>query len=100
MTELELTTDELTEAVYGTENGVVGPRFISQPECKELLQKCEKLLSLEGLDALTGLDLAIVEVVRRDVELVTDEDMDIVNDLYEQREREAALRGEKWEVMP
>jgi len=100
MTELELTTDELTEAVYGTENGVVGPRLISQPECKELLQKCEKLLSLEGLDALTGLDLAIVEVVRRDVELVTDEDMDIVNDLYEQRERESALRGEKWEVMP
>jgi hypothetical protein len=99
MTEFELTLNELTEAVYGTENGAIGPRFISQPECKELMRKCEKLLSLEGLDALTGLDLSIVEVVRRDVELVTDEDMDIVNDLYEQREREAALRGEKWEVM-
>jgi hypothetical protein len=99
MTDFELTPDELTDRVYGTENGVVGPRFVSQPECKELLRKCEKLLSLEGLDALTGLDLAIVEQVRRDVELVTDDDMDIVNDLYEQREREAALRGEKWEAL-
>jgi hypothetical protein len=24
----------------------------------------------------------------------------IINDLYEQREREAALRGETWEVLP
>ena len=89
----------LTEEVYGTSEGVVGPRFLDQPECKELLRKCEKLIGLTGADALTALDWAVVEHVAADVELATEEDMEIVEDLYEQREREAALRGEKWEVL-
>ena len=89
----------LTEEVYGTNEGVIGPRFLDQPECQRLLKQCEKLLSLTGLQALTALDLAIVEEVAKDVELATEEDMEIVEDLYEQREREAALRGEKWEVL-
>lgn len=85
----------LTEAVYGPEGG---PRFLDQPECKELLRKCEKLLSLEGLDSIAGHHFFnVVESVRRDVELATEEDMEIVEDIYEQREREAALRGERWE---
>ena len=89
----------LTEEVYGTSEGVVGPRFLDQPECERLSKQCTKLLALDGSQALTALDLAIVEEVARDVWLATEEDMGIVNDLYEQREREAALRGETWEVL-
>ena len=88
---------ELTNEVYGTDSGVVGPRFLDQPECQELLRKCRKLLSLTGHDALTALDLIIVDEVARDVELATEEDMQIVTDLYEQREREAHLNGKPWE---
>ena len=73
-------------------------RFLIQPECKKLVKQCLKLMSLTGLEALTGLDLAIVEQVAQDVELATEEDMDIVNDIYEQREREAALNGQPWEA--
>ena len=90
----------LTEEVYGTSEGVVGPRFLDQPECQRLSKQCAKLLALDGSQALTAMDLAIVEEVVRDVWLATEEDMGIVNDLYEQREREAALRGETWEVLP
>jgi hypothetical protein len=87
----------LTEAVYGTDLGVVGPRFLDQPECKLLMRQCERLLALTGVDALSALDLAIVQGVAADVELATEEDMQVVADLYEAREREAALRGEVWE---
>jgi hypothetical protein len=87
----------LTGAVYGTDLGVVGSRFLDQPECKLLLRQCERLLALTGVDALSALDLAIVQEVARDVELATEEDMQIVADLYEAREREAALRGVVWE---
>lgn len=87
----------LTNEVYGTDAGVVGPRFLDQPECQELLRKCRKLLSLTGLEALTSLDLACVEQVARDVELATEDDAQIVTDLYEQREREAHLNGKPWE---
>ena len=90
----------LTEEVYETSEGVVAPRFLDQPECQRLLKQCEKLLSLTGTDALTALDWAVVEHVAADVELATDDDMEIVDDLYQQREREAALRGETWEVLP
>jgi hypothetical protein len=90
----------LTEEVYGTTEGVVDPRFLDQPECQRLLKQCEKLLSLTGTDALTALDWAVVYHVAADVELATDDDMEIVDDLYQQREREAALRGETWEVLP
>jgi len=89
----------LTEEVYGTTEGVVGPRFLDQPECQRLLKQCEKLLGLDGSQALTALDLAIVEWIAADVESATDDLMDIVNDIYQQREREAALRGETWEVL-
>jgi hypothetical protein len=90
----------LTEEVYGTSEGVVGPRCLDQPECQRLLKQCTKLLSLTGTDALTALDRTCVELVAADVELATDDEMEIVEDLYEQREREAALRGETWEVLP
>ena len=90
----------LTEEVYGTSEGVVGPRFLDQPECQRLLKQCEKLLSLTGNEALKALDLAIVQWIAADIESATDDLMDIVNDIYEQREREAALRGETWEVLP
>ena len=90
----------LTEEVFETSEGVVGPRFLDQPECQRLLKQCEKLLSLTGLQALTALDLAIVQWIAADFESASDDLMDIVNDLYQQREREAALRGEKWEVLP
>ena len=90
----------LTQEVFGTSEGVVEPRFLDQPECQTLLKKCDKLLSLTGTDALTALDWAVVYHVSADVELATDDDMEIVDDLYEQREREAALRGETWEVLP
>jgi hypothetical protein len=89
----------LTEEVYGTSEGIVGPRFLDQPECQRLLKQCAKLIALVGLQALTALDLAIVQQVALDVELATEEDMDIVNDLYEQREREAALNGQPWEAL-
>jgi len=90
----------LTEEIYGTSEGVIGPRFLDQPECQRLLKQCEKLLSLTGLQALTALDLAIVQWIAADIESASDDLMDIVNDIYEQREREAALRGETWEVLP
>ena len=90
----------LTEEVYETAEGVVGPRFLDQPECQRLLKQCEKLLSLTGQKALTALDLAIVEWIAADIESASDDLMDIVNDIYQQREREAALRGETWEVLP
>jgi hypothetical protein len=90
----------LTEEIYETSEGVIGPRFLHQPECQRILKQCEKLLSLTGTDALTALDWAVVYHVAADVELATDDDMEIVDDLYEQREREAALRGKTWEVLP
>jgi hypothetical protein len=90
----------LTEEVYGTIECVIGPRFLDQPECQRLLKQCEKLLSLTGTDALTALDRTCVELVAEGVELATDDETEIVDDLYEQREREAALRGETWEVLP
>ena len=90
----------LTEEIYGTSEGVIGVRFLDQPECRRLLKQCEKLLSLTGLQALTALDLAIVEWIAADIESATDDLMDIVNDIYEQREREAALNGQPWEVLP
>jgi hypothetical protein len=90
----------LTEEVFETSEGVVGPRFLDQPECQRLLKQCEKLLSLTGLQALTALDLAIVQWIAADFESASDDLMDIVNDIYQQREREAALRGETWEVLP
>jgi hypothetical protein len=89
----------LTEEVYGTSEGVVGPRFLDQPECHRLLKQCEKLLSLTGTDALTALDRTCVELVEAGVELATDDEMEIVDDLYQQREREAALNGQPWEVL-
>ena len=87
---------ELTNEVYGTDSGVVGPRFLDQPECQELIRKCRKLLSLTGWEALTALDLACVEQVARDVEMATEEDMNIVNDIYDQRERESLFNGNPW----
>jgi hypothetical protein len=90
----------LTEEVYGTSEGVIAPRFLDQPECHRLLKQCEKLLSLTGQDALTALDLAIVQWIAADIESASDDLMDIVNDIYQQREREAALNGQPWEVLP
>jgi len=90
----------LTEEIYGTIECVVDSRFLDQPECQRLLKQCEKLLSLTGLQALTALDLAIVQWIAADIESASDDLMDIVNDIYQQREREAALRGETWEVLP
>jgi hypothetical protein len=87
----------LTNEVYGTDAGVVGPRFLDHPERQELIHKCRKLLSLTGWEALTALDLACVEQVAQDVEMATEEDMNIVNDIYEQRERESLLNGKTWE---
>ena len=69
-------------------------------ETAELIRKCDKLLSLTGDEALTTLDLAIVQWIAADVESATDDLIGIVNDIYQQREREAALRGETWEVLP
>jgi len=65
----------------------------------DLIRKCDKLLSLTGDEALTALDLAIVQWIAADVESATDDLNGIVNDIYHQREREAALRGETWEVL-
>ena len=90
----------LTEEVYETSEGVVGPRFLDQPERQRLLKQCEKLLSLTGLQALMALDLAIVEWIAADIESASDDLLDIVNDIYQQREREAALNGQPWEVLP
>ena len=90
----------LTEEVYGTTEGVVGPRFLDQPECQRLLKQCEKLLSLTGHEALTALDLAIVQWIAADIKSATDDLMEIVDDIYQQREREAALNGKPWEVLP
>ena len=90
---------DLTEAVYGTEGGVVGPRFLDESECKELALKCRKVLSLTGPNSIAGHHFFyVVEEVARDAWLATEEDMGIVNDIYEQCEREAVLRGERWEV--
>jgi hypothetical protein len=89
----------LTEEVFETSEGVIGPRFLDQPECHRLFKQCDKLLSLTGHEALTALDLAIVQWIAADIESATDDLMDIVNDIYQQREREAALRGETWEVL-
>ena len=90
----------LTEEIYGTSEGVVDSRFLDQPECQRLMKQCEKLLSLTGSQALTALDLAIVQWIAADFESATDDLMDIVNDIYQQREREAALNGQPWEVLP
>ena len=90
----------LTEEVYETSEGVIGVRFLDQPECQRLFKQCEKLLSLTGTDALTALDRTVVELVAANFELATDDEMEIVDDIYQQREREAALGGETWEVLP
>ena len=90
-------TLSLTSLVYGSDCGVVGPRFLDGSEFVEVRRRCDKLLSLTGVDALSALDLAMVEEVGADVGLATEEDMKLVGDLYEMREREAGLRGEVWE---
>jgi hypothetical protein len=87
----------LTEAVYGTDLGVVGPRFLDAGECATLRSQCERLLGLTGVDALSGGDLMMVEEVAADVELATEEEMHGVGELYAAREREALLAGVKWE---
>ena len=89
---------ELTNEVYETDSGVVGPRFLDQAECQELLRKCRKLLSLTGAESIAGHHfLDVVEGVARDAGLATEEDMQIIANLYEQREREAHLNGKPWE---
>jgi hypothetical protein len=87
----------LTEAVYGTDLGVVGPRFLDACERARLRSQCEGLLALTGVDALSGGDLMMVEEVAADVGLATEEEMQWVGELYAAREREALLAGVKWE---
>ncbi len=88
-------SEELTLESDGESN-----RSATNADAAELIRKCEKLLSLTGHEALTALDLAIVQWIAADIESASDDLMDIVNDIYQQREREAALNGETWEVLP
>jgi len=81
------------------ENDSESRKSATNADVAELIRKCEKLLSLTGHEALTALDLAIVQWIAADFESATDDLMDIVNDIYQQREREAALNGQPWEVL-
>jgi hypothetical protein len=69
-------------------------------ETADLIRKCEKLLSLEGINGLTGIEALTVQDILQNVQDTMGEQRRIINDLYEQRERETALRGETWEVLP
>jgi hypothetical protein len=68
-------------------------------ETADLIRKCENLLSLGGINGLTGIEALTVQDILQNVQDTMGEQRRIINDLYEQREREAALRGETWEVL-
>jgi hypothetical protein len=69
-------------------------------DAAELIRKCDKLLSLTGFTQLTVMDAIIVRDILNQAANASERDQMLINGLYQQREREAALRGEKWEVLP
>jgi hypothetical protein len=83
MTEFELTPDEVEV--------VQSKRSLSQDEIEEIATKCVDLIKRECM-VHCGYYIG-----RNDL---TESDLKTVRGLYCQAEREAALRGEKWEVMP
>jgi hypothetical protein len=88
-------SEELTLENDGESN-----RSATSAETADLIRKCEKLLSLESINGLTGIEALTVQDILQNVQGRMGEQRRIINDLYEQREREAALRGETWEVLP
>jgi hypothetical protein len=87
-------SEELTLESDGESNAA------TNMETADLIRKGEKLLSLEGINGLTGIEALTVQDILQNVQDTMGEQRRIINDLYEQREREAALRGETWEVLP
>ena len=61
---------------------------------QQLKAKIDFLLGLQGAMAILTIDRSILESI--DAESCTDEDVEVVDDIFEQREREAHLRGEPW----
>ena len=61
---------------------------------RQLKAKIDFLLRLSGAMAILTIDRSILESI--DAESCADEDVEVVDDIFEQREREAHLRGEPW----
>ena len=82
------------------ENDGESNRSATNADAAELIRKCDKLLSLTGFTQLTVMDAIIVRDILNQSANASERDQMLINGLYQQREREAALRGEKWEVLP
>lgn len=66
-------------------------------ESLEVRVMARVLLDLRGVAALSGAERDLCEAVLEAEALLLTDDRDVVREMYEQREREAALRGETWE---
>ena len=82
------------------ENDGESKQSATNADAAELIRKCDKLLSLSGQEALTAMDCRIVYDILSQAANASERDQMLINGLYQQREREAALRGETWEVLP
>ena len=85
MTDFNLTNDESEYAE---------PSKMVRRANQQLKAKIDFLLRLRGAMAILTIDRAVLEAI--DAESCTDEDVEVVDDIFEQREREAHLRGEPW----
>lgn len=83
MSELELTNDDGTPP--------------DMTELAEVKSKANYLLELKGMAAITGDARFFLLEVAYNMVTATDEEIEIVRDVFAQREREANLRGDKWD---